>query len=158
MSFIGWLRAHAHSPFQARKQPEQRGATQNLQCANCFCRLHLAAHSVGAQSVTKGQWRLYSRQVTIMLSLAAWMKEGSDKYSRSPNKPVIERPDAVKEKIDRNLWTWQCLIKSGLIGKTRWAPVEQCQRQTHSGREGLIGKTKCSTCGTSEGDAGLGPN
>lgn len=57
MSFIGWLRAHAHSPFQAGKQTEQRGAIQNLQCANCFCRLHLAAHSVGAQSVIKGHWR-----------------------------------------------------------------------------------------------------
>lgn len=42
--------------------------------------------------------RLYSRHVTIMLSLGALMKEGSDKYSRPFNKPITERqePDAVK--------------------------------------------------------------
>lgn len=104
--------------------------------------------------------RLYSRHVPIMLSLGALMKEGSDKYSRPPNKPIIEQePDAVKKKTTTfESKTWQCLIKSGLIGKTRRAPVEQCQRQTHPGREGLIGKTKCLTCGTSEGEAGLGPN
>lgn len=76
-----------------------------------------------------------------------------------------QEPDVVKNKTKQqkkqNTFgskTQQCLIRSGLVGKTSRAVVEQCQRQTHSGRESLIGKTKCLTCGTSEGDAGLGPN
>lgn len=53
--------AYTHTRFLSKKmnvrggkQPEQRAATQKPQCANCFCRLDLAAHSVGARSVTEG--------------------------------------------------------------------------------------------------------
>lgn len=128
----------------AGKQPEHRGATQNLHCANCFCRLHLAAHSVGAQSVTEGQWRAKALFKTRNNNVKPrCLDEGRKCQVLSTIQQTDNKTTVAWCRTTFESKTLQCLISSELIGKTRRAPIEQCQRQTHLGREGLIGKTKC---------------